>query len=99
VKGIVIIQAMNIFPASPHFTAVNLWIEPTPIMLPAIVCVVLIGIPKTDARMMERPADVSAENPEMGLSLVTLCPIVSITFHPPRYVPTAIVRYDRIATQ
>lgn len=84
VIGIVITQATNILPASPHFTAVSLWVEPTPIILPAIVWVVLMGIPNTDANMIDKPAEVSAENPEIGLSFVTLCPIVSMTFHPPR---------------
>lgn len=43
--GIVTIQANNKFLVTPHRTALNLFVAPTPIIAPVIVCVVLTGIP------------------------------------------------------
>ena len=44
--GIVSIHAQNIFVVTPHFTAESPLLDPTPIIEPVIVCVVLTGIPK-----------------------------------------------------
>ena len=43
--GIVSIQAQTIRPATPHFTADNLRVAPTPTIEPVIVCVVETGVP------------------------------------------------------
>jgi len=68
--GIVNIQAQTIFLAMPHFTALNRFVAPTPMMDEQIMCVVLTGIPPTDApRMVIVPA-VSAANPSTGVSFV-----------------------------
>ena len=49
VKGIVRIHAHTILPATPQRTAVKRLKDPTPIIEPVIVCVVLTGTPKADA--------------------------------------------------
>ena len=64
--GIVKIQAQIMFPATPQRTADSLLVDPTPIIAPVIVCVVLTGMPATDAPMMDRAAAVSAQKPPMG---------------------------------
>jgi hypothetical protein len=64
--GIVKTQAQMIFPAIPQRTAVNRFVAPTPIIAPVIVCVVLTGMPATEAPMMEMAAAVSAQKPPMG---------------------------------
>ena len=43
--GIVSIQAHTIRPATPHLTADNLRVAPTPTIEPVIVCVVETGVP------------------------------------------------------
>ena len=48
-KGMVKIHAHAIFPATPQRTAVNLLKDPTPMIEPVMVCVVLTGIPSADA--------------------------------------------------
>ena len=47
--GMVSIQAQMISPATPQRTAVSLRNEPTPIIAPVMVCVVLTGTPKAEA--------------------------------------------------
>ena len=64
--GMVNIHAQMMFPATPQRTADSLLVAPTPMMAPVIVCVVLTGIPATDAPMMDMAAAVSAQNPPMG---------------------------------
>ena len=64
--GIVNIQAHIMVPATPHRTADNLFVDPTPMIAPVIVCVVLTGIPAIDAPMMETAAADSAQNPPIG---------------------------------
>jgi hypothetical protein len=61
--GIVIIQAHTIFLATPHRTAENLFVEPTPMIDPDTTCVVLTGIPLKLAPKMTAADAVSAENP------------------------------------
>lgn len=43
--GIVRIHAQTIRPATPHFTADILRVEPTPTIAPVMVCVVETGVP------------------------------------------------------
>lgn len=43
--GIVNIQAHSKLVVTPHLTALNLLVAPTPIMDPVMVCVVETGIP------------------------------------------------------
>lgn len=43
--GIVRIHAQTILPATPHFTADNLRVDPTPTIAPVIVWVVDTGVP------------------------------------------------------
>ena len=64
--GIVKIQAQIMVPATPQRTADSLFVDPTPIIAPLIVCVVLTGMPAIDAPMMDRAAAVSAQKPPMG---------------------------------
>ena len=45
--GIVKIQAQTIRPATPQRTAENRWSEPTPMMAPVMVCVVLTGMERS----------------------------------------------------
>ena len=61
--GKVRIQAVTISRLTPHLTAENLFVAPTPTIEALIVCVVLKGIPKCDAIMMVNAAPVSAANP------------------------------------
>jgi hypothetical protein len=48
-QGMVRIQAHTIWPATPQRTAVSLRREPTPMIEPVIVWVVLTGMPKNEA--------------------------------------------------
>ena len=89
--GMVKIQAQIIFPATPQRTAESLLVEPTPTMAPAIVWVVLTGIPATVAPMIEHAAAVSALKPPIGWSLVILVPIVLTIRQPPNMVPREII--------
>ena len=93
------IHAHTIFPATPQRTAVNLFKDPTPIIEPEIVWVVLTGIPRPDARKILVAAADSAQNPSKGLNLATLCPIVLTIRHPPNMVPNAIAAWQDITTQ
>ena len=45
-QGIVNIQAQTICPATPHRTAVMRFSDPTPVMAPVMVWVMLTGIPR-----------------------------------------------------
>ena len=53
--GIVKIHAQMMFPATPQRTADRRLVAPTPIMAPVIVCVVLTGMPATDAPARLKP--------------------------------------------
>ena len=64
--GIVRTQAQSIFPATPQRTAVRRFVDPTPMIAPVMVWVVLTGMPATEAPMMATAAAVSAQKPPMG---------------------------------
>ena len=61
--GIVSIQAHTIFLATPHRTADNLDVAPTPIIDPDIACVVLTGKPITADPARTKDPPVSAQKP------------------------------------
>src|SRR6185437_7750863 len=82
--GIVRTQAHTIRVATPHRTAERRPVEPTPIMAPVMVCVVLTGMPlKARKKRVVAPA-ASAQKPPTGLSLVILEPIVCTMRQPPK---------------
>ena len=88
--GIVMIHAHTMFPATPHRTALIRFKEPTPMIAPVIVCVVLTGIPARAVPNRVKAPALSAQNPPRGLSLVIFEPIVWTTRQPPKYVPRAM---------
>ena len=88
--GIVMIQAHTMFPATPHRTALVRFKEPTPMIAPVIVCVVLTGIPNAEATNKLVAAPASAQKPSTGRSLATFCPIVFTIIHQPNMVPKAM---------
>jgi len=59
--GIVRIQAHTIRPATPHFTADNRRVAPTPTIDPVIVCVVETGVPVNVTYASVNAAAVSAQ--------------------------------------
>ncbi len=71
------------FPATPQRTAERRWVEPTPMIAAVIVCVVETGTPKCVATWITLAAAVSAANPWMGSSLMTLDPSVWMMRQPP----------------
>ena len=85
--GIVNTQVVMMFPAMPQRTAENLRVVPTPMMAPAMVCVVLTGIPMAVAEKRVTAPAVSALNPPIGLRWVSFMPIVFTIFMPPARVP------------
>src|SRR5688500_15752412 len=88
--GIVRIQAQTMRPATPHLTADNLRVAPTPTIEPVIVCVVETGVPVMVTYASVSAAAVSAQKPPTGLSLVIRVPIVWTMRQPPDNVPKAI---------
>ena len=88
--GIVITQAQKIFMVNPQRTADNLFVKPTPMIAPVVVCVVETGMPNFWVKNKVMAAAVSAQNPSIGVILVILDPIVLTIFHPPDMVPNAI---------
>ena len=68
-------------------------------MLPAIICVELIGIPKKLAPKMIAEAESSAVNPCAGSSLVREKAIVLIIRKPPEAVPSPIITAHAMMTQ
>jgi hypothetical protein len=66
VVGIVRTQAQTTLATTPQRTAVRRLIEPTPMMAPVIVCVVLTGIPPKMTHIKVNAAPVSAQNPSIG---------------------------------
>ena len=88
--GIVRIQAQTIRPATPHRTADSRLIDPTPMIAPVIVCVVLTGTPRWVAVKSEIAPAVSAAKPPTGCSLVIYDPMVWMMRQPPESVPSAI---------
>src|SRR5215207_6675893 len=75
-SGMVRIQAQMIRPAIPQRTADSRRIEPTPMIAPVIVWVVLTGTPRWVAVNSEMAPAVSAANPPTGTSLVIFDPMV-----------------------
>ena len=75
---------------TPQRTADNLLVAPTPIMEPAIVCVVLTGIPSFSLINKVMAPAVSALTPSSGVTFVILVPMVFTIFHPPLKVPSAM---------
>ena len=88
--GIVNSQAQMIFRATPQCTAVKRWTLPTPMMAPAMVCVVETGMPHDAAPNKLMAAAVSAQNPPTGFRRVILIPIVLTIRQPPAKVPSAM---------
>ena len=85
--GIVSTQAHNKFTVTPQRTALNLFVAPTPIIAPVMVCVVLTGIPICSVINKVKAPEVSAATPSKGVTLVILVPIVFTIFQPPLMVP------------
>ena len=97
--GIVRIHAQIIRPAIPHFTALMRLMDPTPIIDPVMVWVVLTGMPKADDANKVTAAPDSAQNPSTGLSLATFWPMVFTMRQPPSIVPNAIEAWHIITIQ
>ena len=72
--GIVSSHAHTMRPATPQRTADSRRIEPTPMIAPVIVCVVLTGTPRCVAVNSEIAPAVSAANPPTGCRFHTRCP-------------------------
>lgn len=88
--GMVRSHAQTMFLVTPHRTALARLADPTPIIDPVMVCVVLTGIPAREQPMMVPAADVSAAKPCTGRNFATFWPSVLITPQPPASVPQAI---------
>ena len=83
-------QAQTIPPATPQRTALSRFIDPTPMIDPVIVCVVLTGTPSIEEINKVTAAPDSAQKPSTGFSLAIFCPIVFTILQPPDMVPSAI---------
>ncbi len=68
--GIVNIQAVTILPAIPQRTAESRRVAPTPMIAPAMVWVVLTGIPNSAVPSNTIEPPVSAQKPPMGFKWV-----------------------------
>ncbi len=90
VNGIVRNQAHIIRRAVIHRTPPPFSMAPTPIMEPAMTCVVLTGIPKWAVPIRTMAEAVSAENPSMGRIFMIFVPIVLTILQPPIMVPRDI---------
>ena len=88
--GIVNTQAHKRLTVTPHRTAETRLVNPTPIMEPVMVCVVLTGILKCSVIYKVKAPAVSAATPSKEVTFVILEPIVFTIFHPPLNVPMAI---------
>ena len=88
--GIVSIHANNIFLAIDHLTFLTPLTVPTPIIDPAITCVVLTGMPAAAVPKSTTDEDVSALKPSTGRSFVILVPMVLTIRQPPANVPKAM---------
>ena len=97
--GIVMIQAQSNFLVTPQRTADTLFRNPTPIMAPVMVCVVLTGIPSSAVENKVIAPAVSAANPSKGVKCVMRCPMVFTILHPPIIVPTAMAAWQESTTQ
>ena len=97
--GMVSTHAHTICPATPQRTADNRLIDPTPMIAPVMVCVVLTGTPRWVAVNSEIAPAVSAANPPTGWSFVIRDPIVWMMRQPPDNVPSAIAACAAMITQ
>src|SRR5690606_1466019 len=96
--GIVRTQAQRRLTVIPQRTAETLFVSPTPMIAPVMVCVVETGIPRWSVRnSVIAPAD-SALTPSSGVTLVIFVPIVFTIFQPPLIVPRPIARKDTNGT-
>ena len=75
---------------TPQRTAETLLVNPTPMIEPVIVCVVLTGILRCSVKYKVNAPAVSAATPSKDDTLVILEPIVFTIFQPPLNVPAAI---------
>ena len=90
--GIVNIQAQSKFTVTPHLTADNRLVAPTPIMDPVMVCVVDTGIPIWPVKNKVNAPAVSAATPSSGVTFVIFVPMVFTICQPPLMVPRPIAR-------
>ena len=97
--GIVNTHAQTILNVTPQRTAENLFLAPTPITAPVMVCVVLTGIPNSMVEYKVSAPALSAQKPSNGLNLVIRCPIVFTILQPPNNVPKPIAIWHKITTQ
>src|SRR5687768_3906193 len=93
------IHAHNRLMVTPQRTADKRFVAPTPIIDPAIVWVVLTGIPKCSVRYNVAAPAVSALTPSSGVTFVIRVPIVLTIFQPPLIVPTAMAAKQENGTQ
>src|SRR5687768_1650571 len=89
VAGTVNTHERKIRAVTPHRTADRRRTDPTPRMDEVMACVVLIGIPSSDAPRMTAEPAVSAANPWTGSSAVIRSPSVRMMRQPPYAVPNA----------
>ena len=88
--GMVSIHAQRRLIVTPHLTADNLFVAPTPMIDPVMVCVVDTGILSISVMNRVSAPAVSAATPSNGVTFVILVPIVLMIFQPPLMVPNAI---------
>ena len=88
--GIVMIHAQSKFTVTPQRTAERRLVAPTPMIDPAMVCVVLTGIFIVSVIKSVMAPAVSAATPSKGVTFVMRLPIVFTIFHPPLNVPSAM---------
>src|SRR5437016_4090591 len=93
--GMVITHAHTILRVTPHRTADSRRVDPTPMMAPVMVCVVLTGIPFIARPNRHIAAALSAQNPPIGRNAVILWPMVFTILQPPETVPSAIALWAR----
>ena len=84
------IHAHNRFTVTPHRTADNLLVAPTPMIDPVMVWVVLTGIFKFSVTNNVMAPAVSAATPSKGVTFVILVPMVLMILQPPLIVPNAM---------
>ena len=85
--GMVSTQAQTISTVTPHRTALSRRVVPNPTIEPAMVWVVLTGMPAAAVAKSVTAAPDSAQKPPKGSSLVILEPIVLTIRQPPIRVP------------
>jgi len=85
-------QAAESFFIIPQRTELELLAAPTPVTLPTIMWVELIGIPRKLADRITQEALISAAKPCIVFSLVIENPTVLMILTPPEAVPRPMVR-------